>query len=243
MGNRSPIILLVLLVSGAAVAVAQPATDPPPAPPAPPATVQTVQTAGPEAGPPARRNVVIDATAIERSLDRIGEGLAALQVRAEGGKLPKRQRHALQKEITILRGEVEILRAALRDAPPDRCALIDDVSTDGFDGGAAHGFAPPIAPEPMTQPGFEEVLSSLEQHGFASEKLSVIDDLAAHNWFLAEQARRLIESFSFGKDRLRALERLAPRIVDPQNNFRLYEAFTFESDKSQARRILADQQP
>jgi hypothetical protein len=48
----------------------------------------------------------------------------------------------------------------------------------------------------------------------------------------------VIRRLSFSSDKLRALELLAPRMVDRQNAFKIYDAFTFSSDKEKARAIL-----
>ena len=37
---------------------------------------------------------------------------------------------------------------------------------------------------------------------------------------------------------LRALELIAPRLLDPENSFAVYEAFSFSADKEQAKQIL-----
>ena len=49
---------------------------------------------------------------------------------------------------------------------------------------------------------------------------------------------RVLPLFSFSQDKLRALEIMAPRIVDRQNAFKIYNLFTFSNDKEKARRIL-----
>ena len=35
-----------------------------------------------------------------------------------------------------------------------------------------------------------------------------------------------------------ALEKMAPRIADPQNKFKIYGAFDFDADKKKAKQIL-----
>ena len=42
----------------------------------------------------------------------------------------------------------------------------------------------------------------------------------------------------FSATKLRVLELGAPRIVDPENAFAVYDAFAFSADKEQARQIL-----
>lgn len=239
------LLLAGLLLVGSFLVGVLPAWRATAQPVAPPPAV--IRQAGPDADRPPVREVLVDAASLDRSLDRVEEGLAALRALADTDGLSPELRRALETELTNLRAELEAVRTAVREAPAGLPAPTEVLVIEGPGAGALRTGGGPGAtdasPPPMTRADFEDALVSLEKHGFASEKLEVLGDLAAHNWFLVEQARRLLESFTFGKDRLLALERLAPRIVDPQNHFRLYETFTFESDKTQARRILAAQQP
>ena len=57
--------------------------------------------------------------------------------------------------------------------------------------------------------------------------------------FTVAQVEQVIPLFSFEADQLKALQIMAPRLVDRQNAFRIYGLFTFESGKQQARRILS----
>lgn len=189
--------------------------------------------------PRTARDVLVDAGQLEEEVDQLLEGLSAVRALTETKSTPDGRR-ALQRELESLRTRLLALRDLVREAPAGIPAPSDVVVVT-----PPQEETPSVDPAqpPMARDDFEAALASVESHGFAGERLDVVAELAQRNWFVVEQARRVIESFSFGKDRLQALELLAPRIVDPQNNFRLYEAFTFESDKTQARRILSAQQP
>ena len=69
-------------------------------------------------------------------------------------------------------------------------------------------------------------------------QLNVIQQAATRNYFRVGQLKGLIDLLSFSATKLRALELGAPRIVDPENAFAIYDAFTFSADKEQARQIL-----
>jgi hypothetical protein len=192
------------------------------------------------AAPP--RDVLLDSAAMEQEIDRLLESATAARALAESPAGPAGQR-ALERELEELRTRLVALRQTVREAPAGIPAPTTVVEVAAPPGPPAPARLRTATPDPMAREDFEEAFAALEARGFAGERLDVLSELCRHNWFVVEQARRLIESFSFGKDRLQALELLAPRIVDRQNDFRLFEAFTFESDKAQARRILSAQQP
>jgi len=73
---------------------------------------------------------------------------------------------------------------------------------------------------------------------FSSGKLRVLGDAAGWAYFTSDQVVRILGHLTFGHDKLAALRILAPRILDPQNGYHVYKAFTFDSDKQTARKIL-----
>ena len=61
---------------------------------------------------------------------------------------------------------------------------------------------------------------------------------ARDHFFVIAQLRRIIEGLSFSGDKIRAVEIVAPRILDRRNAYTLYSVFTFDSEKDQARAIF-----
>ena len=82
-------------------------------------------------------------------------------------------------------------------------------------------------------------LSGNKSESFSSNQLRVLGEAAQGTCFTVAQVEQTLPLFSFEADQLKALQLMAPRILDRQNNFRIYGLFTFESGKQQARRILA----
>ncbi len=85
----------------------------------------------------------------------------------------------------------------------------------------------------------QAVLSAIKRESFSSNQLRVLGEAAQGTCFTVAQVEQTLPLFSFEADQLKALQLMAPRILDRQNNFRIYGLFTFESGKQQARRILA----
>lgn len=105
---------------------------------------------------------------------------------------------------------------------------------------------PPPAPSPLpAQPEramaperFDELVRLLEDEAFPSSALRTLQTVAREHRFAVEQVQRLFAVFAFGSDRLRALEITLPRVLDRANAFQLIGAFTFESEKAQARQLI-----
>ena len=91
---------------------------------------------------------------------------------------------------------------------------------------------------PMNDESFRALIDAVNHEGFADGKLNVIQAAATRNFFRTGQLKALIDQLAFSATKLRALELGAPRLVDPENAFTLYEAFTFSADKEQAKQIL-----
>lgn len=93
-------------------------------------------------------------------------------------------------------------------------------------------------PRPMSDRRFDDLLQAMKAEGFPSSKLSVLEAAARDNYFVIAQVKRVVEAFNFPSDRLRAVEIMAPRVVDRRNAYSLYSAFDFDSEREQARAIF-----
>jgi hypothetical protein len=94
------------------------------------------------------------------------------------------------------------------------------------------------APGPMSDARFAELLRAMEAESFASSKLQVLEGVARDNLFVVEQLRRIVQAMTFSGDKLRAVEIVAPRVIDRANSFTLYSAFDFDSEREQVRKVF-----
>ena len=92
---------------------------------------------------------------------------------------------------------------------------------------------------PLSEARFSALLSAMAAELSTDAKLRVLDVAAAHNLFNVAQLRRVIDALPFAGDRMRAVELLAPRVVDPENAYTLLDAFSFDSEKAQVREAFA----
>jgi hypothetical protein len=91
----------------------------------------------------------------------------------------------------------------------------------------------------MDEPAFRRFVDAVKNEGFADDQIRVIESASSRNYFRVTQLRVVIDLLPFSANKLRALELVAPRLVDPENTMSLYEAFPFSADKDQARQILS----
>ena len=97
-----------------------------------------------------------------------------------------------------------------------------------------------VEPQPMNPASFGRLLSTVKKQSFADEKLKVIRTAANANHFLTRQVTQLLGTFSFAEGKLKCVRALKPRILDSENLFQLYEAFTFDADKKKLKEIIGD---
>jgi len=98
--------------------------------------------------------------------------------------------------------------------------------------------APPAGPKAIDDKAFDQLAQRVSAESFSDAKVRVVREAAATNHFRAEQVAKLLSAMTMEDDKLKALSSLAPKIVDPQNNFAIDGAFTFDSNKKKAEQIL-----
>ena len=93
-------------------------------------------------------------------------------------------------------------------------------------------------PSPIGREELRALRRAIDGEAASRNKLMVVEQAARAQWFLVAQAKELLGLLPFSADKLRGLELLAPRLLDGQNSFALYDAFAFSGDKDKARAIL-----
>jgi hypothetical protein len=97
--------------------------------------------------------------------------------------------------------------------------------------------APPRI-QPMDPPTFQRLLAAIKEASFSEEQTSVIEQAASSSFFLVAQCKEVVKGLSFSADQVRAVELMAPKLLDREHAFELFGAFTFDADKEQVKRIL-----
>jgi len=101
--------------------------------------------------------------------------------------------------------------------------------------------APPSHDGPMAMSGgrFASFLRQIRNNDFWDERKAVIESAAERNYFTCDQLGRILDVLEFSSERIAAIKIIAPRLVDRENSFQVLEHLEFDSDKQQARKILA----
>jgi hypothetical protein len=104
--------------------------------------------------------------------------------------------------------------------------------------------APPPPPPPARVIGLldgareKELARAMRKEAFDDNRLAVLSLGVRGVCVTTEEARDLVGEVTFSRPRLEALRMLAGKIVDDHDAWKLYEAFTFDSDKRAAKDIL-----
>lgn len=96
----------------------------------------------------------------------------------------------------------------------------------------------PAGPVPIADARLDALLRAIEVEAFSTSKLAVLQAAAGDHRFTIAQLRRIVEAFTFSSDRIKAVELVAPRVLDRQNAFELSSAFGFDSERQQVRAIF-----
>lgn len=97
---------------------------------------------------------------------------------------------------------------------------------------------PQYGPQPMPNEALRGLVAGVRAESFLEGKLRVIQEAASTNFFLVAQLRQLVDQIPFSSGKVRAVEICAPRLLDRENAFNLYGAFTFSADKEKVRAIF-----
>ena len=97
---------------------------------------------------------------------------------------------------------------------------------------------PPERPLAIAPGPFADLRNAMDGESFDEGKLDLLREACGYHMFNADQALQLVSLLTFGDGRVDAAVMLHPRLLDPQNFFRVYGAFDFDSDKDEVRRRL-----
>ncbi len=141
----------------------------------------------------------------------------------------------MNKNISKLERKLRRLKKHIRRAPSRRHNANVDLRHDVFPYGQPA--AGPVH-RVIDRASFSALLAVMRDESFADDKLRVVRQAARDSYFMVDHVLRILDLFSFGDDKLKALKMLAPRIYNPAQSFRVYEAFDFDSDRDRAAEIL-----
>ncbi|MCP3098910.1 DUF4476 domain-containing protein [Myxococcus sp. K15C18031901] len=97
---------------------------------------------------------------------------------------------------------------------------------------------PPPAIRPMSDSAFQRVIDAMNRETFKEDKMRMLTMGLNDNYLLVSQVSRIINMFQFADDKLAAVQVVRNRILDTDNNYLLFNSFTFSQDKKKLQEIL-----
>jgi hypothetical protein len=88
---------------------------------------------------------------------------------------------------------------------------------------------PPAAPQPMAAQDFTAFLATIESASFSSDKINAVKTAVKMNHFTIDQVGAVLKKMSFASEFSDALNLMAPKVIDPQNAFKLHKLVSFSS--------------
>jgi hypothetical protein len=90
----------------------------------------------------------------------------------------------------------------------------------------------------MRDKDFSMMYKIVKKASFNDNRIDIIRVAAIGSYFSSKQCAELLSLISFNDDKLKALEVMAPRIVDDKDLDRILKQFSFNRDKDKAMKIL-----
>lgn len=89
----------------------------------------------------------------------------------------------------------------------------------------------PEGPKAMEGGAFSALKQAIDDASFSDDKINVIQAAVGANHFTIAQVGAIVDALDHSSDKVRAVEILRAKIIDPGNAFQLGSHFTFSSDK------------
>ena len=93
-------------------------------------------------------------------------------------------------------------------------------------------------PRAMRDKDFEMMAGIVKNASFGDRKIDVIRVACIGSYFSSRQCAKLLSLLSFDDNKIKALEVIAPRLVDMENADNIIKEFSFSSSKDKAVSIL-----
>ena len=95
-----------------------------------------------------------------------------------------------------------------------------------------------VHPRAMRDKDFEMMAGIVKNTSFDDKKIDVIRVACIGSYFSSRQCAQLLSLLSFDDNKMKALEVIAPRLVDMENADKIIKEFSFSSSKDKAVSIL-----
>ncbi len=97
---------------------------------------------------------------------------------------------------------------------------------------------PPRAPVVMNDRDFTAFVAAVKAEAFSADQLRVVEGVARSNTFTIAQVGVVLDQLPHSSDKVAAAGLLAPKVVDPENAWKLAEHLTFSGDKEAVAKLF-----
>lgn len=140
------------------------------------------------------------------------------------------------RRIVVFFGRDNLVRAC------QSSTIVDDANAPLGCGRRPGGYPMPPMGDPgycgLSEESFSLLYNKVRDASFDSNRYDLLEVASLGCWFSCRQVAGLLKLFSFSDGKLKALQILAPRMVDPENAADVYGVFDFSSDKDKAAEML-----
>ncbi len=98
--------------------------------------------------------------------------------------------------------------------------------------------AEPPAVQPVPQAEFMQMLSSIQQQDFESDKLALAKQIIRNNPLTSAQILQIIQTLDFENDRLKLAKFAYNYVIDPYNYYLVFQGLEFSSSKQELNRYI-----
>jgi hypothetical protein len=88
---------------------------------------------------------------------------------------------------------------------------------------------------PISKAELKKVLAAMESESFSDGRLDILRSASNGRSFRVAQVKKLMETFPFGDDKVKAAAMLFPQVTDTENWYTVYAALDFDSDRKDLR--------
>jgi Domain of unknown function (DUF4476) len=177
--------------------------------------------------------VMVDRDATFQQLQSLSQELAIVQQQLDASPGARAQFAWSLQQLTAAQLQLGELMRMVQTAPHARPG-----------GGPPPGGPPgPAVLTPIGEATLRALVQQVSAIGFSDDKLNILRQAVNGNFFLVDQAARILPLFAHSSDRLAALRMLAPQLLDRGNTFKLIPLFSFSGDREAAQRILESAPP
>lgn len=93
----------------------------------------------------------------------------------------------------------------------------------------------------MSNASFNDLIQHMDDAGFESDRMNMVEQALTQNHLNTNQLVKIMQALSFESSRLTIAKMAYPKLVDPENTFRINQGFTFSSSKDQFNRFVRTQ--